>query len=187
MSKEIRKFWTSLLDCETVKLNPILSHHFNQERRSLNEKKTIDENNVECKFCFTSKAPKVVIKSRRNKSNKKVKKVFLFCNFCGNKKTQLCGELNRFEKLKTDKDDSQLQKKTKEEVQETSFKQVDPKSKEEKKKKKRDQNAGLIIPPSMSKPSPGARSFVKNAHLLKMIKTSEDNEKEDRLKSFLKL
>ena len=60
------------------------------------------------------------------------------------------------------------------------------KLKEDKKKKKKDQNAGLIIPPSLSKASPSSRSFLKNAQLLKMIKASEDNEKEDRLKSFLK-
>ena len=70
-------------------------------------------------------------------------------------------------------------------VQETNSKPADMKLKEDKKKrKKKDQNAGLIIPPSLSKPSP--RSFLKNAQLLKMIKASEDNEKEDRLKSFLK-
>jgi hypothetical protein len=60
------------------------------------------------------------------------------------------------------------------------------KLKEDKKKKKKDQNAGLIIPPSLIKLSPSSRSFLKNAQLLKMIKTSEDNEKEDKLKSFLK-
>ncbi len=70
-------------------------------------------------------------------------------------------------------------------VQETNSKPVDMKLKEDK-KEKRDQNARLIIPPSLSKPSPSSRSFLKNAELLKMIKTSEDNEKEDKLKSFLK-
>ncbi len=66
-------------------------------------------------------------------------------------------------------------------VQETNSKPADMKLKEDKKKKKKDQSAGLIIPPSLRKPSPSSRSFLKNAQLLKMIKTSEDNKKQDKL------
>jgi len=182
MANPTNKFWTSLINCEIVKRNPILMQHFKRENKS----STMVENIVKCQFCFLSKTPKVVIKSRRDKTKQKVKKVFLFCKFCGNKKTQLCGELKPAKKVKARKDNSELQMMTKP-VQETNSKPADMKLKEDKKKrKKKDQNAGLIIPPSLSKPSPSSRSFLKNAQLLKMIKASEDNEKEDRLKSFLK-
>jgi hypothetical protein len=57
--------------------------------------------------------PKVVIKSRRHKTKQKVKKEFLFCKFCGNKKTQLCGELKPAKKVKAPKNNSDHQKMTK--------------------------------------------------------------------------
>jgi hypothetical protein len=184
MSLATINFLTSLNSTAGVKNNPILYHHINQERKSLPSSSTpADKKVVRCRFCFASKTPKFIVKRRRDSTSKgSVKRVFLFCQICGKKMNDRCSDLKPREKLKTAIGKANV----KPTITPTPTNSDDTKV-ASKKKKKKDLNAGLIIPQSLVKNNSNKvnLNFAKNAALLKMIKSSEE-EKKDKLKSFLK-
>lgn len=108
--------------------------------------------NMECMFCYST-APKLSVfngfKCLRKSNRRLYKKVNVICRVCNKKyPSKYTSKLNIKEKVKSNKDASQIVEHSKDRLNQKDFPKPDlnANKKKQKKKRKREQNAGLILP-----------------------------------------
>ena len=156
LEKKTAKYLRNISLLNVCKTNYVLRLHYLSESNDIDVKNEIPtqqtQNKIECKFCYSS-CPSLKILRKRNSANpkQKMKSVNMYCKMCKNSyPKEMSADILPRAKVKPESVPRKIIQNISQTIVQNQGKHENvAKINSSKKKKIKDNNAGLIIPPSI--------------------------------------